>query len=155
MSALQLEGHALLPGTCGENLLLGGIDWKQVVPGTRLEVGSVLLEVTQYSSPCYKQAFNFKGGQYKAISQTRHPGRSRVYCAVLIPGKVRLGDAVRLHLTSRGAKAYSQNASVLGRRPPRLLPGGGELLQGPWLAAAALGLGLLLGRLWAGASRRQ
>jgi len=38
----------------------------------------------------------FKGGDYTRVSQKRHPGWSRVYARVLVPGSIRQGDPARL-----------------------------------------------------------
>jgi len=94
---LQAEGHPIEPGHIGENLTLEGIDWATVTPGTRLLLGEdVLLEVTRYTSPCMNIRASFTGGDYARVSQTRHPGASRVYARVVRTGTVRRGDPVRL-----------------------------------------------------------
>ncbi len=41
---LQAEGHAVAPGTTGENLTVSGLDWASLGPGTRIRVGGVRLE---------------------------------------------------------------------------------------------------------------
>src|SRR6185503_150995 len=46
---LQQEGHPIAPGTTGENLTVSGIDWRDVVPGRRLRIGEVQLEITKYT----------------------------------------------------------------------------------------------------------
>lgn len=95
--ALRAEGHPIEPGHIGENLTLEGIDWAAVIPGVRLLLGEdVLLEVTRYTSPCANIRASFTGGDYACVSQTRHPGASRVYARVLRTGTVRRGDSVRL-----------------------------------------------------------
>merc|ERR1712217_350883 len=109
---LKSEGHPLDHGACGENILFSGLDWSQVVPGSRIEVGEVLLEVTQYSRPCYKQGSNFTRGQYMRINHMSKPGSSRVYCAVLKRGSIRVGDKTILHVDTLGAKDYRNNADV-------------------------------------------
>lgn len=94
---LQAEGHPIEPGHIGENLTLEGIDWAAVTPGVRLLLGEdVLLEVTRYTSPCANIRASFTGGDYARVSQTRHPGASRVYARVVRTGTVRRGDPVRL-----------------------------------------------------------
>jgi MOSC domain-containing protein YiiM len=94
---LQGEGHAIAPGTVGENLTVEGVDWNAVVPRTRVLLGDdVALEVTRYTSPCVNIKPAFNGGQYARISQKAHAGWSRVYARVLVPGTVREGDRVRL-----------------------------------------------------------
>ncbi|MFN2129056.1 MAG: MOSC domain-containing protein [Anaerolineae bacterium] len=94
---LQAEGHPIYPGSTGENVTLVGLDWAQVVPGTRLRLGDeVRVEITLYTTPCQKIAVSFAGGQIQRMSQDEHPGWSRVYARVLSPGTIRVGDAVRV-----------------------------------------------------------
>jgi MOSC domain-containing protein YiiM len=95
--ALQKEGHPIFPGSCGENLDLAGIDWEDIHIGTRLELGSgVLLEVTQFTKPCASVSGSFLNGDIARIMQESHPGWSRVYARVLTPGRVKIGDTVRI-----------------------------------------------------------
>ena len=94
---LQAEGHAITPGSVGENVTVEGVDWDTVVPKTRILLGEdVALEVTKYTSPCFNIKAAFNGGQFSRISQKTHAGWSRVYARVLVPGTVREGDRVRL-----------------------------------------------------------
>ena len=94
---LQGEGHDVSPGAIGENLTLEGLDWERVTPGSRLELGAdVLIEVTRYTSPCFKIQTNFVGRDFSRVSQKLHPGGSRVYARVLSEGMIRQGDTVRL-----------------------------------------------------------
>ncbi len=95
--ALQAEGHSIAPGSIGENLTVEGLDWKAVVPGSRLLLGAgVLVEVTRFTSPCGNILPFFRDGDYSRVSQKRHPGDSRVYARVLREGAIRAGDPVRL-----------------------------------------------------------
>jgi len=94
---LQREGHPIAPGSAGENLTLSGLDWSKLVPGARLSVGpEVMIEVTGYTSPCQKNARWFVEGDFSRMSQTRHPGSSRLYAHVLQGGQVKTGDEVAL-----------------------------------------------------------
>ena len=95
--ALRDEGHAIEPGSIGENLTVEGLDWERIVPGARLELGDhVLIEVTRYTSPCFKIKASFRGGDCARVSQKTHPGWSRVYARVLRAGDIKQGDQVRL-----------------------------------------------------------
>jgi MOSC domain-containing protein YiiM len=95
ITALQDEGHPISPGSTGENLTLVGLDWAQVIPGTRLLLGDrVVIEITKYTTPCHKIADSFAGGQYSRMSQDLHPTWARVYAKVLVPGSVRTSDNV-------------------------------------------------------------
>jgi MOSC domain-containing protein YiiM len=94
--ALQAEGHRIAPGTTGENLTISGLDWPSVVPGLRLQVGSAVIEVTQYTTPCRRIAASFMSNAYTRIGQAQNPGWSRVCARVVEPGLVQPGDAVRV-----------------------------------------------------------
>ncbi len=95
--ALAAEGHAITPGAIGENITTEGVDWAQVVPEAYLLLGErVLLQVTRYTSPCFKIAPIFAGREFGRVSQKRHPGWSRVYARVLAEGRLRAGDGVRI-----------------------------------------------------------
>ncbi|MBD3308851.1 MOSC domain-containing protein [candidate division KSB3 bacterium] len=97
IKALQAEGHPLFPGATGENLTLTGLGWEHVTPGTRLRIGpDVLLEMTQYTEPCYKLTWLFKAEDISRMAQDQHPGWARLYARVLSPGDVRVGDTVTL-----------------------------------------------------------
>jgi MOSC domain-containing protein YiiM len=97
IQALQREGHSIAPGSSGENLTLAGLDWKQLKPGDRLKIGEhVRLEIMSYTSPCQHNAQWFQNGDFKRISQKRHPGWSRLYARVLSEGTVRPGDPVQV-----------------------------------------------------------
>jgi MOSC domain-containing protein YiiM len=92
IEALQGEGHPIVPGSIGENLTLHGLDWTEVRPGARVEIGEVLLEVTRATSPCHKIAAAFSDGEFTRVSQKAHPGWSRFYARVLREGLVSVGD---------------------------------------------------------------
>lgn len=91
---LQAEGHPIAPGTVGENVTVRGVDWREVVPGTRLQLGEVELEVTAFAFPCNTIRHSFLDEDFTRISQKLHPGWSRVYARVLCGGVLRRGDDV-------------------------------------------------------------
>ena len=97
ITRLQGEGHAIFPGSIGENLTISGLDWKTLVPGIRLAIGDeAVIEVVSYAGPCPTIKDSFAGGKFKRISQKIHPGESRLYARVLKTGRVAAGQAVRL-----------------------------------------------------------
>ena len=98
IEALQGEGHAVTPGSIGENLTLAGVDWTAMRSGVRLEIGEVLLEVTQATSPCRKIADSFMGGEFTRVSHKAYPGWSRFYARVLREGIVTAGDRVLMQV---------------------------------------------------------
>jgi MOSC domain-containing protein YiiM len=104
IQALQAEGHSVVPGALGENVTVEGVDWQSVVPGSRLQLGGqLLLEVTRYTTPCLNIKPAFSHGDYSRVSEKRHPGWSRVYARVLVPGRIQTGDPVRLLPATVGA----------------------------------------------------
>lgn len=96
IQALQSEGHPITAGSAGENLTLSGVDWSAMAPGARIEIGDVVLEVTQPASPCMNIAGSFRDGSIVRISNGKNPGWSRFYARVLKEGLVSTGDTVRL-----------------------------------------------------------
>jgi MOSC domain-containing protein YiiM len=97
IETLQQEGHNLAPGYAGENVTVSGLDWTQIVPGVRLQLGdAVLLEIASYTTPCRKNMRWFADKRYSRMSQKHHPGSSRVYARVLQPGRICTGDTVAI-----------------------------------------------------------
>jgi MOSC domain-containing protein YiiM len=94
---LQAEGHPIFPGSAGENVTLVGLDWSSLAPGARLALGGeALVEIASYTTPCKVIAASFTGGDFKRISQKLRPGHSRLYARVLRPGRLAVGDIVRV-----------------------------------------------------------
>jgi MOSC domain-containing protein YiiM len=94
---LQAEGHPIFPGSAGENLTVVGLDWARLAPGTRLALGEeAIVEITSYTAPCKTLVASFRAGDFKRISQKVHPGHSRLYARVLRPGRLAVGQSVKL-----------------------------------------------------------
>lgn len=91
---LQQEGHAVSVGLMGENLTIMGLDWRRLTPGTRVQIGEVVLALTAFTVPCKNLTSYFEGGEIFRVSQKVNPGWSRVYARVEQSGMVRLGDPV-------------------------------------------------------------
>ncbi|MDX1353738.1 MAG: MOSC domain-containing protein [Thiomicrorhabdus sp.] len=86
-------------GFLGENLTLSDLDEDEICLGDRLQIGSVLLEVTQPRSPCWKldaqaaQDSKWQTGEFlQAYSDS---GRVGFYCRVLGQGWLQAGQSVR------------------------------------------------------------
>ena len=137
---LQQEGHAVSVGLMGENLTVKGLDWRLLTPGTRVQVGEIVLRLTTFTVPCKNLTSYFEGGEIFRVSQKVHPGWSRVYARVEQPGTVRLGDSVsiiegdapapgkanrtRMHVRRSGSLRI---AAPLERAFPYLTPDGERL----------------------------
>ena len=94
---LQAEGHPIYPGSVGENVTVYGLDWGRLEPGTDLTLGDeVRIRITDYTKPCKTIAASFAGGDFRRISQETHPGDARLYARVLQPGRLAVGQQVRL-----------------------------------------------------------
>lgn len=100
IDALRAEGHPIDPGSTGENVTISGLEWPQLVPGVRLSLGEVEVEVTGYANPCRNIQPSFLDGDSRRIDQRRRPGWSRVYCRVVRPGALRRGDPVEVRTAS-------------------------------------------------------
>lgn len=93
LAALKRD-EPLPHGSMGENLTLQGLLESDVWIGDRLEIGNVILEVTDPRQPCYK--FNAKMGYAYAAKQMLQAGFSGFYLRVIETGTLAAGDAVRL-----------------------------------------------------------
>ena len=102
------EGHPIGTGTTGENLTISGLDWDLVTPGSLVEAGEAILEVTDYTKPCRTIRESFTKQKFVRMSQKHHPGWSRVYARVLKEGLVRTGDAVQLTPAGLPRKGWLQ-----------------------------------------------
>lgn len=109
IKALQDEGHPIGTGTAGENLTISGLDWDLVVPGSLLEIGDALLEVSEFTTPCRTIRDSFSDEKFIRISQKHRPGWSRVYARVLRDGVVRAGDQVSLSPAGMPRKGWFQS----------------------------------------------
>jgi MOSC domain-containing protein YiiM len=94
IEALRAEGHPVEPGSMGENLVIAGVDWRQMVPGVRLRLGDVEIELTSFAHPCRNIRGSFLGGRIGRVSPETHPGWSRVYARVVSEGKLAPGDVI-------------------------------------------------------------
>lgn len=108
MKALKQSGpEPLAPGFMGENLTLEGLLETQVWTGDQLEIGEVLLEVTEPRTPCYK--FNVKMRLGHAAKLMLQSGYSGFYLRVLKEGLIQAGDAITLKPGIRQTSVASIN----------------------------------------------
>jgi len=97
LAELRQEGWAVEPGHLGENVLLTGVPAGALQIGTRVRLGSVLLEVSRLCEPCSELY------ELPYIGRSRGPefvrtlkGRRGWYARVLEGGRVARGDSVEL-----------------------------------------------------------
>lgn len=94
IESLQAAGHPIHPGAAGENITLDGLDWSELLPGSRITVGAVPMLISAHAIPCAKNAQWFSDRDFNRILHERNPGSSRLYAIPLSAGTVRVGDKV-------------------------------------------------------------
>lgn len=82
----------LEPGTFGENLVIEGIDSREISVGDRFATAEILLEATAARIPC--GTFAARIGDPGFPRRFMQAARSGFYCRVLHEGSVRVGDIV-------------------------------------------------------------
>jgi MOSC domain-containing protein YiiM len=88
MAEENCDAFGLAPGEVRENIVTRGIDLQALPPGTRLEIGEAVLEITKDCEPC-------------VFIERLRPGlraqmerRRGMLARVLRSGEVRVGDAI-------------------------------------------------------------
>ena len=80
------RGAGVGPGAFGENLIVSGIDFKNLPVGTRFQSGDVVLEMTQIGKECHSGC-----EIYKIMGDCIMP-REGVFARVIRGGRIREGD---------------------------------------------------------------
>ncbi|MEA4939773.1 MAG: MOSC domain-containing protein [Christensenella sp.] len=88
MTALGLDD--LVPGKFAENITTQGIELFTLPVGTRLKLGACIVEVTQIGKECHQHC-----EIYKKVGQCIMPHEG-IFVKVLVPGVVRVGDAIEV-----------------------------------------------------------
>lgn len=87
-------GKTLPPGTFGENLVIDGLDNRDLAVGDRLQIGTVLLEVSAPRIPCATFSAAMQDASFvKRYTKAARPG---AYCRVLQGGWLEAGTDVVL-----------------------------------------------------------
>ncbi len=94
LSELSAAGHPIHAGSVGENFTIEGLEWTKLRAGTRLRIGSSLIELSFPAVPCRKQARWFSDADFGRLSYDQYPEWARWYGWVRQPGSVVTGDAV-------------------------------------------------------------
>jgi len=95
IDGFRAEGHPIAAGLAGENITVSGLHWPDARAGVRLQIGSVLCEISAYALPCFQNKAWFLQGDFDTMHHSRGPV-SRVYATVLQPGSIAVGDSVTL-----------------------------------------------------------
>jgi len=87
-------GCEMLPATFGENLTIGELESARLHIGDRLRIGKILIEVTSPRIPCMTLALRMDDPTF--VKRFRKAERPGLYCRVIEPGVVCVGDSVSL-----------------------------------------------------------
>jgi MOSC domain-containing protein YiiM len=87
-------GREMEPGAFGENLTLADFDVSGAEIGERWRVGTVVLEVSQPRSPCFK--LGIRQGDQRFVRRFAAADRPGAYLRIVEPGVVAAGDEVTL-----------------------------------------------------------
>jgi len=85
-------GKEIAPGTFGDNLTISDLESAQFNIGDRLQIGSVILEVTAPRIPCSTLATRMGDPQF--VKRFRYAERPGLYCRVMREGFVQTSDIV-------------------------------------------------------------
>jgi MOSC domain-containing protein YiiM len=95
MAEENCDAFGLAPGEVRENLTVRGIDLQALPPGTRLQIGGAVLEITKDCEPC---AFI---DSLRPGLKNQMVGRRGMLARVIRSGEVRIGDEIAI--CDRGA----------------------------------------------------
>ena len=90
--AEELPGMDLPFGVFGENLTTEGLSEESVHIGDQLQIGSVILQVSQPRMPCYKLGIRFD--REDMVKRFWKSGRSGIYFSVVREGELQAGDEI-------------------------------------------------------------
>ena len=107
-------------GIMGENLTTEGLLETELWVGDRLDIGELLLEVTEPRAPCYK--FAARMGYPQAIRHMLQSGFTGVYLKVIKPAEIAAGQTINVLPGPREVSIASINGQRLRGRQRDLFP---------------------------------
>lgn len=110
--------HSFDYGAFGENLSSEGLLEQSLWVGDRLQIGEVLLQVTEPRQPCFKFAACM--GYAAAVRHMLQSGRTGVYLKVVTDGTLQAGDEIVLMPGKREVSIASINDRRLRGRQREL-----------------------------------
>ena len=107
-------GRSLEPGTFGENLIIEGLDNREIAVGDRFIAGDLVLEVSSARIPC--STFAAKMGDPQFVKRYIRAGRPGIYCRVLA-GRTVSADMPVTYLPYAGERVtMPEMMATFGRR---------------------------------------
>ena len=108
-------GQAVAPGLFGENLVIEGLDNRDVCAGDRFHLsGGVMLEATSARIPC--NTFSARMGDPKFAKRYSVAARPGIYCRVLTGGVLAAGEAVRFEAYTGQKVPIPEMMRLFGKR---------------------------------------
>jgi MOSC domain-containing protein YiiM len=93
LTELGEEGFKVAPGEMGEQIVVTGVDPAALVEGARIKLGPAVIEVLELRTGCAR--FEMIQGKARGLAK----GRLGAIAAVVVGGKVAVGDAVEVLAT--------------------------------------------------------
>ncbi|WP_318557897.1 MOSC domain-containing protein [Pseudorhizobium pelagicum] len=109
-------GRDLRPGSFGENLIVEGLDNREVSVGDRFRFEGVVLEASSARIPC--ATFAAKIGDAMFVKRYAAAGRPGIYCRVLQGGMLAAGEAVRHEPYDGERVLMPEILATFGRKMP-------------------------------------
>lgn len=106
-------GRPVPPGAFGENLVVEGLDNRDVAVGDRFLIGDAVLEATSARIPCNTLAAKMGDPRFAGIyNAAARPG---IYCRVLRGGVIEAGQAVAFRPCEGERVAVAELLAAVGR----------------------------------------
>lgn len=112
--------ESLSYGFIGENLTTEGLLETELWVGDRLEIGELVLEVTEPRAPCFK--FAARIGYPQAIKHMLQSGLTGVYLKVITPADITVGQTICIKPGQREVSIADINRQRLKGRQRDLFP---------------------------------
>ena len=112
--------ESLSYGFMGENLTTKGLLETELWVGDSLEIGELLLEVTEPRAPCFK--FAARMGYAQAIKHMLQSGLTGVYLKVITPADIIVGQTISIKPGPREVSIADINRQRLKGRQRDLFP---------------------------------
>lgn len=107
-------GKPIAPGTFGENLVMAGLDNRDVHIGDRFTIDEVVLEATSARIPCATFTSRMDDRTFaKRYTAAARPG---IYCRVVLGGVVTAGEAVSYQAFEGAKVTVAETMATFGKR---------------------------------------
>lgn len=107
-------GSRVDSGTFGENLVIEGLDNRDIAAGDRFTCAEVVLEATSPRMPCSTLALRMKDKNF--VKRYLRAGRPGIYCRVIRSGVLNAAESVRLEPFPGARVTLAEIMASAGRR---------------------------------------